>query len=135
MTNLQTFYQQIKEQGHLRTLEHAQRWCQATLNMLGVNLDGRTKKALAKALPEELARPLTRVFWLLHFRNSNLPAREFQRRVGLRAGNTDWEFARLPIIAVFAEIKKQIDRDLQDQVAKTLAPEIRQLWQQAGSGQ
>lgn len=131
MTDLQNYYQHVKDRGSLRTHDHAVRWSNATLNMLGVNLDGRTKKALAKALPDDLARSLTRVFWLLHFRNTNLPAKEFQRRVGLRAGNTDWEFARIPVVAVFGGIKQMINTDLQKQVEKTLAPELRQLWQQA----
>lgn len=131
MTDLKSYYQHIKERGSLRTHDHAIRWSNATLNMLGVNLDNRTKKALAKALPEDLGRPLTRVFWLLHFRNTNMPAKEFQRRVGLRAGNTDWEFARIPVVAVFGGVKRLINQDLQNQVEKTLSPELRQLWQQA----
>ena len=131
MTDLISYYRHVKERGSLRTHDHAIRWSNATLNMLGVNLDGRTKKALAKALPEDLGRSLTRVFWLLHFRNTNMPAKEFQRRVGLRAGNTDWEFARIPVVAVFGGVKRMINQDLQNQVEKSLAPELRQLWQQA----
>jgi len=131
MKDLSNYYQHVKQKGNLRTDDHAVRWSNATLNMLGVNLDGRTKKALAKALPEDLSRPLTRVFWLLHFRNTNMPAKEFQRRVGLRAGNTDWEFARIPVVAVFGGVKQLIDKDLQSQVEKNLAPELRHLWQQA----
>ena len=131
MKDLNNFYQYVQKKGSLRTPDHAQRWSKATLNILGVNLDGRTKKALAKALPDDLARALNGIFWLLHFRNTNLPARQFQRRVGLRAGNSDWEFARLPIVAVFGGIKQMIDKELQDRVAQTLAPEIRHLWQQA----
>lgn len=131
MKDLTSYYQHVQNKGSLRTQDHAVRWSNATLNMLGVNLDGRTKKAPVKALPEDLSRSLTRVFWLLHFRNTNLPAREFQRRVGLRAGNTDWEFARIPVVAVFGGVKQLIDKDLQNQVEKTLSPELRQLWQQA----
>lgn len=131
MTDLNSYYQHVKQSGSLRTHDHAVRWSDATLNMLGVNLDSRTKRALAKALPDDLARSLTRVFWLLHFRNTNLPAKEFQRRVGLRAGNTDWEFARIPVVAVFGGVKRLINQDLQNQVEKTLSPELRQLWQQA----
>ena len=131
MTDLNSYYQHVKQRGSLRTHDHAVRWSNATLNMLGVNLDVRTKRALAKALPDDLARSLTRVFWLLHFRNTNLPAKEFQRRVGLRAGNTDWEFARIPVVAVFGGVKRLINQDLQNQVEKTLSPELRQLWQQA----
>ena len=131
MTDLISYYRHVKERGSLRTHDHAFRWSNATLNMLGVNLDGRTKTALAKALPEDLGRSLTRVFWLLHFPNTNMPAKEFQRRVGLRAGNTDWEFARIPVVAVFGGVKRMINQDLQNQVEKSLAPELRQLWQQA----
>jgi uncharacterized protein (DUF2267 family) len=131
MKDLNNFYQYVQKKGSLRTPDHAQRWSKATLNILGVNLDGRTKKALAKALPDDLAHALNGIFWLLHFRNTNLPARQFQRRVGLRAGNSDWEFARLPVVAVFGGVKQMIDKELQDRVAETLAPEIRHLWQQA----
>ena len=60
-----------------------------------------------------------------------MPAKEFQRRVGLCAGNTAWEFARIPVVAVFGGVKQLINADLQNQVEKTLSPELRQLWQQA----
>jgi len=117
--------------GKLRTPQHARRWSTAVLKTLGINLDGRTKKKLAKALPEELADDLTRVFWLLHFRNSNLSSHEFQNQVARRSGNTDPDFARYPVLAVFHGVKEMIGSDTRQAVAKSLSPEVRELWENA----
>jgi uncharacterized protein (DUF2267 family) len=127
--DLTTFYNLIQDTGYMRSNEHAARWTQATLQMLGVNLDRKTKRALAKALPESLARDLNGVFWLLHFRDSDLSAIEFQNRVARRAGASDKFRARSAIIAVFSALKQYIDDDLDKQVAETLSPEVRALWQ------
>jgi uncharacterized protein (DUF2267 family) len=129
--NLSDFYHHVQEKGSLRTREHAKRWSEGVLKTLGVNLDRKTKKELAQALPKELADPLTRVFWLLHFRDSNLSSYEFQHMVARRSGNTDPEFARHPILAVFGGVKQMIDADLEKKVAESLAPEVRDLWQEA----
>ena len=68
-TDLTNYYQNVQQNGSLLTADHAQRWSKAVLWSLGLNLDRKTKKELAKTLPDELAGFLTRAFWLLHFRD------------------------------------------------------------------
>ncbi|MCP4415395.1 MAG: DUF2267 domain-containing protein [Chloroflexi bacterium] len=131
MTNLTSYYQMIQAEGNLRTPQHAQRWSTAVLKTLGFNLDNRTKKRLAKALPKELAIDLTRVFWLLHFRNSNLSSHEFQNQVSRRSGNSDPNFAKIPISAVFNGVKGLVDNEMQTAVSQSLSPEVRSLWDKA----
>lgn len=128
---LDDFYRYVLECGKLRTEAHAKRWAEGVLRTLGVNLDRSTKKKLSRALPEELASSLTRVFLLLHFRNSNLTREEFQRMVARRSGNTDADFAYFPTRAVFGGLKQIVDEDLQREVAENLAPDIAALWQEA----
>lgn len=130
-TNLEDFYRHVQQEGKLMTEAHAKRWADGVLRTLGINLDRGTKKKLAAALPEELATSLTRVFWLLHFRDPDLTSQQFQRMAARRSGNTDADFAYYPTRAVFAGVKRMIRDDLQKDVAETLAPEIRELWQQA----
>lgn len=125
------YFQQIQTMGNLRTPAHAQRWSTAVLRTLGLSLDGKTKKKLAKALPPELGDDLTRAFWLLHFRNSSLSSYEFQNQVARRSGNTDANFARVPILAVFHQVKQLVDSDVSKQVAQSLSPQVAELWQQA----
>jgi uncharacterized protein (DUF2267 family) len=129
--NLDNFYQAVQRAGKLRTEEHARRWTAATLKTLGINLDGRTKRRLARALPEDLKRWLTDIFWLVHFRNGGLSAAEFLKRVARRAGNSDFQFAPFPVSAVLGGVKQLIDEDLQREVAEALSPEVRELWQQS----
>lgn len=129
--DLNPYYEYIEKNGKLRSPEHARRWSRGVLNMFGTVLDGRTKRALAKALPDELAAPLKSVFWLIHFRNSNMTSYEFQNRVARRSGNSDARFARFPTMAVFGAVKQIINKELTDRVAQTLAPELRDLWQNA----
>lgn len=131
ITQLDDFYRYVQEQGKLITEAHAKRWADGVLRTLGVNLDRGTKKRLANALPEELASSLTRVFWLLHFRDPDLTSEQFQRMAARRSGNTDADFAYFPTVAVFGGIKRMIRPELQQQVADHLAPEIRNLWQEA----
>lgn len=128
--DLETFYQYVQEKGHLRSLDHAQRWSDGVLRTLGENLDRGTKRSLAKALPDELAGRLTRVFYLLRFRDQGLSSEEFQKKAALRSGNTDARFARQPVIAVFGGVRQIIDGDLDRRVADDLSPEVRELWQQ-----
>lgn len=128
---LDDFYAHVQEQGKLRTVDHARRWSDGTLRTLGNQLDRRTKKELARTLPDELANSLTRVFWLLHFRDPRLTRQEFQKMSARRSGNTDADFAYYPVLAVFGGVKKMIDEDLQKKVADSLAPEVSELWQQA----
>ena len=128
---LNRFYRYVQDEGKLLAPEHAQRWSNGVLRTLGTSLDRRTKKRLAKALPDELADSLTGVFWLVHFRDPNLSSQEFRRMVARRSGNTDADFARIPTLAVFGGLKQIIDDELERDVAETLAPEVSELWQQA----
>ena len=129
--DLTTYYTAVQQTGKLRTTDHARRWSQATLRTLALNLNGRTKKELARALPEELSKQLTRTFWLLHFRNKSLPRLEFQKMVARRAGNTDAQFARHPITATFHNLKTLVGDNVSQTVADTLSPELREMWQAA----
>jgi uncharacterized protein (DUF2267 family) len=129
-TELNGYYQTVQSMGNLPTPEHARRWSTAVLKTLGVNLDRKTKKKLAKALPEELGNDLYRLFWLVHFRNKNMSKQEFQFEVSKRSGNSDWQFARTPIQAVFHGLQALIDQDTQEKVADSLAPQVREMWQQ-----
>lgn len=125
------YYDLVFSTGKLRTLEHAQRWSNGVLKTLGICLDRSTKRALAKNLPEELAKSLKGVFWLLHFRDPQMSSLEFRQRAARRSGNTDAEFAYFPTLAVFGGIKLYIDSDLEDRVSNTLSREVRELWQKA----
>ena len=129
--HLDNFYQQVQQAANLRTPQHAQRWTAGILKSLGLQLDGGTKRALAKTLPKELAADLKGVFWLLHFRNGRLTTAEFQRQAALRSGNTDAQFARQPIVAVFSAIKQRIDKELSGRVEKSLPAAIGDLWREA----
>lgn len=129
--DLTSYYETVEKMGYLRTPSHARRWSTAVLKTLGLNLDGKTKKQLAKALPAELANDLTRVFWLVHFRNTNISCEEFQANVAKRSGNTDARFAREPIKAVFRGLKALTNTQIQKAVADSLSPELREMWQNA----
>ncbi len=131
MVDLTSYFQTIQSKGNLLTSQHAQRWSTAVLKTLGFNLDKRTKKRLANALPKEMAVDLTRIFWLMHFRNSNLSVHDFQNQVSRRSGNSDPNFAKTPITAVFSGIKTLIDGDMVKAVSNSLAPEVRELWEKA----
>ncbi len=130
--DLTDFYEYVEKHGELRTLEHAQRWTRATLNQFGLDIPRGAKKALAKALPDELSEHLTGVFWLAHFANPELLQIEFQEAVARRGGNTDKNFARLPITAVFSAIRvfNLLDSDTDRQVAEAISPDMRSLWEE-----
>jgi uncharacterized protein (DUF2267 family) len=130
-TDLVEFYSNVQLAGKLPTAGHAQRWSKAVLNVLGLHLDRKTKKELARALPADLAESLVRVFWLLHFRDAQLSQEDFLDQISRRSGNTDTSFARYPTRAVFSELKRLIDPALSDRVSQSLSPEVCQLWQQA----
>jgi uncharacterized protein (DUF2267 family) len=130
-SDLTRYYQQVTENGLLRTEDNAQQWSTAVLRVLGTNLDRRTKKKLAKTLPDELAFDLTRKFWLLHFRDKNKPRSAFLKEVARMSGNTDAQFAIHPTRAVFHEVKNYAGDEVSDDVAESLAPEISALWQEA----
>ena len=131
MADLNEYYKQVEQLGSLRTPMHARRWSRATLNMLGVYMGRKGKKELASALPEELSHDLKRVFWVAHFRNTEMSNYEFQERVARRSGNTDPDFAYYPIKAVFHGLKQIVNNQVEDAVADALSPEMRELWQSA----
>ena len=128
---LNDYYLHVQNEGKLLSTTQARQWSSGTLKTLGLCVDRRTKRALAKELPEDLARDLTSVFWLLHFRDPNQSADEFKLKVGRRSGNTDSEFAQFPILAVFYVLKAFRDFDLIGRVSRSLSPEIRDMWLRA----
>ena len=122
------FYAFVQERAFLRTAEHGRIWTRGVLNMLGVNLSKGAKKALANALPADLKQYLGGVFWLAYFRDTNITAYEFQNRVARRSGNTDANFAKFPVVAVFGAIKQTVPPAVAKEVAESLSPELRALW-------
>lgn len=132
MNDLDAFYQHVLDHGKLRTRDHAVRWTNGTLNMLGVNLNRKLKKELGQELPEELRKALTGVFWLAYFRDTNMPAREFCTRVARRSrASSDPDFARYPVTAVFGALKRMLPSRLADAIRDDLAPEISRMWEAA----
>jgi len=131
--DLDSYYEYVRQAGNLRTVQHAQRWSDGVLRTFGTALDRKTKRALAKALPDELATSVKNVFWLLHFRDPNLSRKEFLQQAARRSGNSSSEFAAYPTLAVFSGIRQFIDPDLQSRVADSLAPELSEYWEQAGT--
>ncbi len=129
--HLTRYYHHIQHAGKLRTPEHARRWSDGVLRTLGLNLGRSAKRALGNALPDELRRSLYGAFWLVHFRNPNLSALEFQNATARRSGNSDKEFAYYPVRAVFGGLRLFISDEVARQVADSLSPEVRALWQQA----
>lgn len=132
LSTVNDFYQYVQKAGLLRSSGHAHRWVVGTLQVLGVNLSGKVKKQLYKALPEELATHLKGIFWPVFFRNTNISVEEFSTRVARRSRATsDPDFARHPIEAVFGALKEMIDDDLSRTIRDDLAPEISQIWDRA----
>ncbi|MCB8979627.1 MAG: DUF2267 domain-containing protein [Ardenticatenaceae bacterium] len=131
MADLNSYYQTVQNKGSLRTPDHARRWSTAVLKTLGFTLGGKTKKQLANALPKELGDDVKRVFWLAHFKNDQLTSHEFQNQVSRRSGNSDPQFAKIPITAVFHGVKQIVDSNVQQAVADALSPEVRELWENA----
>jgi uncharacterized protein (DUF2267 family) len=130
-TDLTNYYTTIQQIGHLRTPEHAQRWSAAILKTLGLSLDRKTQKKLAKALPEPLSTEASRFIWILHFRDKTKTRQEFQDEVARRSGNSDPTFAQHPIQGAFHGLKQIIDNDTRQAIANSLAPEISKMWQDA----
>jgi uncharacterized protein (DUF2267 family) len=125
------YFDTIQTKGKLLTRIQAERWSTAVLKTLALNLGKGSKRKLIKALPKPLADDFSRIFWLAHFRNTNMPAAEFQEAVSRRSGHTDKNFAVKPILAVFGAIKTLVDQEVSDAVADDLSPELRDLWQRA----
>ena len=128
---LALYYDQIRQNGLLLTDQDAHQWSRAVLRQLGLELPRGVRKDLAHALPQELAAPLKRKFWLLHFRDKNKPAKQFLKQIALMSGNTDAAFARHPTTAVLHELKVLAGPDLSNDIAEALAPELAELWRRA----
>lgn len=129
--SLDSFYRAIMQKGNLRTPDHASRLTFAVLHTLGFNISGGTKKELARALPDELARDLTRGWRLINVRSSRLPLEKFMKDVARHNGNTDPKNAERATKVVFGELKQLIDDDLTREVARDLSPEVRAFWNAA----
>lgn len=125
------YYYDLMRDGNLRTPDHAARVSHAVLHTLGFNLGGAAKRKLAKALPPELARDLTRGWRLINVRHSKLTLDSFAKDVARHSGNTDPDFAKTASRAVFAQIKVLVDDDVVRAVARDLSPEVRALWNAA----
>jgi uncharacterized protein (DUF2267 family) len=130
-SELHEFYEYVQRNGNLLSYELAQRWSAGVLKTLGFHLNGRTKRSLARVLPEPLSDYVKDVFFLLHFRDPNLSGLEFQKQVARRSGNTNAEFARYPILAVFSGIQRFTNSKLNQRIAESLSPEVRELWEQS----
>lgn len=131
-TTSHSFYDSVMQLGNLRTPAHAERITNAVLHTLGFNLSGSTKKKLAKALPENLARALTRGWVLINIRHRKLSYEDFAKDVALHAGNTDAQYAKRTTEIVFRQIKRLINDDaLSREVAKDLSPEVGKVWDAA----
>lgn len=131
--SIEDYYAHVQNSGNLLTLNHAVNWSNGTLQMLGVNLSGRVKKALKNALPDSLSYQLGRVFWLAYFRNLNMAARDFCTRVARRSrASSDPDFAAYPVQAVFGGLKAMIDDDdLSEKIRDDLSPELSKMWEEA----
>ena len=128
--DLESYYDHVCRAGKLRTGQHARQWSDGVFRTFGTALNRKTKRNLANALPDELAKSVKEVFWLLHFRDPNLSREEFLQRAARRSGNSNGEFALYPTLAVFSGVRMIIDQELQSQVAESLSPQVRDLWEQ-----
>ncbi|MGB1252170.1 MAG: DUF2267 domain-containing protein [Candidatus Promineifilaceae bacterium] len=128
MADINSYYELVQTNGSLRSNLHAKRWSLAVLQTLGLNLSKAAKASLANALPDELSAQLKDVWWLIHFRNTDMSLQEFQERVGRRAGNTDIRFARIPTGAVFGAVQTLVSNSVAREVADSLSPELKALW-------
>lgn len=129
--SIDDYYYDVMHGGNLRTPDHAARLSHAVLRALGFNLGGAAKRKLAKALPPELAHDLKRGWRLINVRHSNLSVDRFAKEVARHSGNTDPDFARTAMGAVFAQVKGLISDDVSRAVARDLSPEMRAFWNAA----
>lgn len=129
--SIDDYYYDLMGAANLRTPEHAVRLSRAVLRALGFNLGGAAKRKLARALPPEPARSLTRGWRLINIRDSNLSLDKFAKDVALHSGNTDPAFAKTATQAVFAHVKGLVEEDVVRAVARDLSPEVRALWNAA----
>lgn len=128
----QQFLDHVQQAGQLINPTIAKRWTQATLQELGINLPKKSKNALVDALPDELSKMLGRIWYLFPPNESTtISALEFQEQVAQRSGNTDKNFAKYPIMAVFGAIQSQIGGNAAKSVYDDLSPELQGLWDRA----
>lgn len=130
-TSIHPVFNQIAEESNLPTTAHAIRTTSAVLRELGFTLSGGVKRKLAKALPQELARELTRGWRLINIRQSKLPLQDFLKNIALNSGNSDPQYAEYYVAAVFRAMKQHIDSKTSREVARDLSPEIRDFWNAA----
>jgi uncharacterized protein (DUF2267 family) len=128
---LEAYYEHVQNLGKLLSYELAERWSTGVLKTLGFHLNGRTKRSLGKVLPEPLSDDLKDVFFLLHFREPELSRLTFQKQVAMRSGNTNAEFAKFPILAVFSGIQRFTNSKLNERIGDALSPEVAELWEQS----
>lgn len=129
--NLDQYYETVQEKGKILSDTQAKAWSKAVLNTMGLDMSRGLKKDLAKALPDELGEQLGRLFWLIHFRNTNVTLAEFSEAIARRSGHSDQHFAKVPITAVFHALKQLVNTDLSNKVADDLSPELREIWKNA----
>jgi len=129
--SIDDYYYDVMRGGNLRTPDHAARLSFAVLRALGFNLGGAAKRKLARALPPELARDLTRGWRLINVRHGNLSVDSFAKDVARHSGNTDPDFAQTAMRTVFAQIKRMVDDGVSRAVARDLSPEMRDFWNAA----
>ncbi len=128
---LESFYLNVENDAHLRTVGHAERWTEAVLRTMGFNMGGGTKRDLAKALPDDLSRQLTRGWKLINLHNSRMTQKAFLNEVARRSGNTDSAYARMATLAVFRNLKNYVDDNLERDIARSLPKDVGQLWDEA----
>lgn len=131
--SLEEYFDYVKAVGKLRTEDHAVRWSNATLQILGLNVSGRIKRGLRNKLPKQLSDQLGFVFMPVFFRDQNIEAREFCNFVARRSrAASDPDFARLPVAAVFGGLKALLDDDdFSEKIQEDLSPELSKMWEKA----
>ncbi|MDT8307604.1 MAG: DUF2267 domain-containing protein [Anaerolineae bacterium] len=122
------FYRALQEGADLPTQEAARRWSQAILRTLGELLDRPARRALAFALPPELATALLEAPGPLHFRPRRLPQDWFLRTAALRSGASDATEAIQPVHTVFQLLKGMVKRETGERIVSALPAEVATIW-------
>lgn len=122
------FYKALQGEAELPTQEAARRWSQGILRTLGEFLDRPARRALAFALPPELAAALLEAPDPLHFRPRHLPLERFLRTVALRSGALDETEARRPVSAAFHLLQAMVAPDTEVRILGALPGEVGAFW-------
>jgi uncharacterized protein (DUF2267 family) len=125
------FYQAVQEAANLPTVADARRWTHAILRTLGELLNRPARRALAFALPPELAAALLEAPGPRYARNPQLPLDRFLRTAALRSGATDAAAALQPVRTTFELLRAQLQPDVARRVAGSLPPEVAVMWDAA----